>query len=396
MSVRSGWFGHALRSSFTGRSWIASAARQASSWPTAAPRPDAGWSGSSAGSARGVTVGEPVRRWVSWFSCAVSRATSFSRKSPPPRIMWHSRTSGQPPTSCSKADSTDFLLAVQAHDGEEGDLPAELLRIGVGVIAADHAGLLQPAHAAQAGRRGDAGPARQLDVGHPAVGLKLRQDATVDRVQDGRIGCGALHPRNITARPLGQGNEATVPHGGLDGALAGRRAACVPGAAGHRGRAKPASAVSDAGRIRGCGGRGLALPNRPFVASLSGGRRRPIWSTRHCIGHHDARNPPHPRPDHRRRSRRLHGRDLCRAREPVADPGRRSAAGRSTDDHHRRRELPGLRRRDPGAVADGADGGAGRACRHPHHPRPDRPGRFHRARRSAAWPIRATSSWPTR
>ena len=34
-----------------------------------------------------VTVGEPVKRWVSWFSCAVSRATSFSRKSPPPRIM---------------------------------------------------------------------------------------------------------------------------------------------------------------------------------------------------------------------------------------------------------------------------------------------------------------------
>ena len=27
---------------------------------------------------------------------------------------------------------------------------------------------------------------------------------------------------------------------------------------------------------------------------------------------------------------------------------------------------PGLRRRDPGPVADGADGGAGRACRHAH------------------------------
>ena len=63
-----------------------------------------------------------------------------------------------------------------------------------------------------------------------------------------------------------------------------------------------------------------------------------------------------PRPDHRRRPGRLHRRDLRRARQPRAGAGRRPAARRPAHDHHRRGELPGLRRRDPGPLADGADG----------------------------------------
>jgi len=52
------------------------------------------------------SLGALVRRLVNSFSCAVSRATRRSRKSPPPRIMWHSRTSGQEVASASKASST--------------------------------------------------------------------------------------------------------------------------------------------------------------------------------------------------------------------------------------------------------------------------------------------------
>jgi hypothetical protein len=92
--------------------------------------------------------------------------------------MWHSRTSGQ---------------ALKPDDGEEGDRPAQRLRVRVGVVAADHPGFLQPADAAQAGRRRDAGAARQLDIGHAAVGLQFGQDSAVDGVQDGRLGRLGLH-----------------------------------------------------------------------------------------------------------------------------------------------------------------------------------------------------------
>ena len=78
-----------------------------------------------------------------------------------------------------------IFLAVQADDGEEGDLPAQRLRIGVGMIAADNAGFLQAADAAQAGRGGDAGAAGELDVGHAAVGLQFGEDPAVDSVQFG-------------------------------------------------------------------------------------------------------------------------------------------------------------------------------------------------------------------
>jgi hypothetical protein len=55
-----------------------------------------------------------------------------------------------------------LALALQANDGEEGDLPAEAVRIGIGMVATDDAGLLQPADAAQARGRGNPGTAGQL------------------------------------------------------------------------------------------------------------------------------------------------------------------------------------------------------------------------------------------
>ena len=58
----------------------------------------------------------------------------------------------------------------------------------------------------------------------------------------------------------------------------------------------------------------------------------------------------------------------------------RGVAGRRPAHHHDRRgELSGLRRGDPGPVADGADGEAGRACRHAARRRPR-----HQARPDAA------------
>ena len=124
---------------------------------------------------------------------------------------------------------------------------------------------------------------------------------------------------------------------------------------------------------------GLTRPASSDSGFLVSRPRRPIWSGLPSNGFRHARDPSHARPDHRLRPGGLHRGDLRGARQPVADPGGRAGAGRATDDHHRRRELPGLRRGDPGALADGADGGAGRACRHAHRARPDHPGRFHRA-----------------
>ena len=88
------------------------------------------------------------------------------------------------------------------------------------------------------------------------------------------------------------------------------------------------------------------------------------------------RNASHQSPDHRRRPRRLHRRDLRRARQPVADPGGRHAARRPAHHHHRRRKLPRIRRRHPGPLADGADGGAGHPCRHAHRARHHHRGGF--------------------
>src|SRR3546814_16113051 len=73
-------------------------------------------------------------------------------------------------------------LAVEADQGEEGDLEAERLGVELGVVALDVAGLLQGAHAPEAGRRGDAGAARQLHVGDPPILLEVLQRSEERRV----------------------------------------------------------------------------------------------------------------------------------------------------------------------------------------------------------------------
>ena len=60
-------------------------------------------------------------------------------------------------------------------------------------IAGDHAGLLQRAHAPQAGRRRDADLARELDVGDAAVGLQFLEDAPIGSIEAGAHG--AMTPR---------------------------------------------------------------------------------------------------------------------------------------------------------------------------------------------------------
>ena len=80
-----------------------------------------------------------------------------------------------------------FLLRLQPHQGEEGDLPAQHLRVEIGMIAADHALFLQPPHAAQAGGGRQADAPGQFDIRHAAVSLELRKNLTVHAIQVGFI-----------------------------------------------------------------------------------------------------------------------------------------------------------------------------------------------------------------
>jgi hypothetical protein len=97
--------------------------------------------------------------------------------------------------------------------------------------------------------------------------------------------------------------------------------------------------------------------------------RRPHQRRSSHVG--TSRKSPHSRLG----TRRLHRGHLCGARHAgaAADPGH--PARRTAHDHHRCRELSGLRRRHPGAVADGPDARPGRACRHRDRHRPHRRGR---------------------
>ena len=65
--------------------------------------------------------------------------------------MCASRTSGQPATSASNAFRSDFGLALQPDLREHGHREPQRLGGKIGVVAADQAGLLERAHAAQAG-----------------------------------------------------------------------------------------------------------------------------------------------------------------------------------------------------------------------------------------------------
>ena len=130
--------------------------------------------------------GQPLRSAGSRARCRAPPAAAGSRRR---RGSCGTRA---PPASrrpcCSKADSTASFWLSSPTMAKKVIAQPELLRVGVGVVAADDAGLLQPADAAQAGRRGDAGAAGQLHIGHAAVGLQFGQDAAVDGVEVGRLG----------------------------------------------------------------------------------------------------------------------------------------------------------------------------------------------------------------
>ena len=54
--------------------------------------------------------------------------------------------------------------------------------VDVGVVAADHAGALQRAHAAQARRGREADALGELDVREPPVGLQVAEDCAIEPV----------------------------------------------------------------------------------------------------------------------------------------------------------------------------------------------------------------------
>src|SRR5580658_1108161 len=74
-------------------------------------------------------------------------------------------------------------LAREADLGEDRDAEAQRLGIDVGVVAPNEAGLLERAHAPEAGRRRDAGALRQIDVGHATGRLQIAQNASIDLVE---------------------------------------------------------------------------------------------------------------------------------------------------------------------------------------------------------------------
>ena len=78
-------------------------------------------------------------------------------------------------TRASKALRSAFGLARQADLGEHGHCVAKSLGCEIGVIAADNPGLLESAHPAQAGRRRNADPPSELDIGHAPVTNRFRK-----------------------------------------------------------------------------------------------------------------------------------------------------------------------------------------------------------------------------
>src|SRR5262245_1728468 len=74
-------------------------------------------------------------------------------------------------------------LAVEMHQGEDGDLVAEQLLIEQRAIAFDVARLLERAHSPQAGRCRNPDPARELDIGNAAVVLQLFENPSVDGIE---------------------------------------------------------------------------------------------------------------------------------------------------------------------------------------------------------------------
>jgi hypothetical protein len=76
------------------------------------------------------------------------------------------------------------VLAVEPHPDEGGDGQAQRGRIDEADIVADDTRLLELANAAQARAGRQADPRRQIMIGDPAIGLKLRQYPAIYRVED--------------------------------------------------------------------------------------------------------------------------------------------------------------------------------------------------------------------
>src|SRR5690606_4295699 len=74
-------------------------------------------------------------------------------------------------------------LALQADHGEDRDREPETRRVEIGVVSADDPGFLQGADAAQARRGGKSHATGQLDVGHPALRVQVREQSPVDAVE---------------------------------------------------------------------------------------------------------------------------------------------------------------------------------------------------------------------
>jgi hypothetical protein len=74
-------------------------------------------------------------------------------------------------------------LAGEVDHGEDGHFVAETLFVEQRTITLDVAGLLERAHAPEAGRSGNADPAGELNVGHAAVILQLSKNLPVDGVE---------------------------------------------------------------------------------------------------------------------------------------------------------------------------------------------------------------------
>ena len=80
-----------------------------------------------------------------------------------------------------------FGLALEADHREDRDRKAELGRVEIGVVAADHPVLLEPPHAAQARRRGQPDTLGEFDIGDTPFRLQFRQQTAVDIVEIGHV-----------------------------------------------------------------------------------------------------------------------------------------------------------------------------------------------------------------
>ena len=134
------------------------------------------------------TCGAPVSSATKAWKVFRSGATHFRTKSISPDSIQHSRTSGCLADEILERREVGLGLAGEMHHGEHGDLVAEQLLVEQRPVALDEAGLLQRPHPAQAGRRRNADPARQLHIGDAAVLLQFLQDFPVDGVETGRQG----------------------------------------------------------------------------------------------------------------------------------------------------------------------------------------------------------------